>query len=305
MKLNHQQKLKLPKRADFIFCGDLHLRTTVPAGRKEGFLEQMWKKLQFIGDLQQHYGCPILNTGDTFDTWKGDRESKQIEMLQGFVEAIRGPFITVFGQHEMPNHSVEQFARSPLQLLKLTGTIEVATNQPIHYGKFRIYGSSWGDRLEDSEHLPADYNSILLIHKLVWQKEPFPGAPKSGNCDNILKKHGKHKLVACGDNHEGFLYKNLLNCGSMMRSTIAQKEYVPVVWVWDCVNDSSPVPVPLPIQQDVWTEKVTHVSLGGERFEVLDDIQGVLQGGDNFESKIKDKLKGENPSVKRKVKGLL
>lgn len=64
-----------------------------------------------------------------------------------------------------------------------------------------------------------------------------------------MKQLGGFDLVVTGDNHQQFEMRNLLNPGSMMRMTTAQKEHRPAVYGWR--PGERPVPLYLPMDRDV------------------------------------------------------
>jgi DNA repair exonuclease SbcCD nuclease subunit len=54
---------------------------------------------------------------------------------------------------------------------------------------------------------------------------------------NVLLKNNPFDLIVTGDNHKSFTFKDedryLVNCGSLMRSSIDQIDHEPVVYIYD------------------------------------------------------------------------
>jgi hypothetical protein len=54
---------------------------------------------------------------------------------------------------------------------------------------------------------------------------------------NNLLKNNRFELIVTGDNHQHFVEEYdgrfLVNCGSLMRSTSAQVDHIPVIYIWD------------------------------------------------------------------------
>ena len=291
-------------KVDFICTADWHTHWKVPAARKDLFIDAQWQKIRFITRMQERYKCPVLNAGDIFDTWKDDKDSNMLELLGMADKHFPQPMFCIYGQHEMPHHSGKATDRSPLNLLDLFKRIEVIPNGQgrIHKG-FRIFGSGYGY----TEKVCGNPNTILLKHELVWKKEePFPGAPPEGNVDRIMEDNPGHRLIVSGDNHQPFThrqgYRSLINCGSLMRRTRAQRDYEPSVWLWGKQDGFKRVL--LPIEKDVWHDDVD-VEVGGKIFQVLETIGKASTVKDTFEANVTAQMDTLPHPTKMKVKKLM
>jgi len=110
---------------------------------------------------------------------------------------------------------------------------------------------------------------------IIEDKELWPGkiVPK-GN--SLLEKFPEYSLILSGDNHLPFVCEKdgrfLINPGSMMRNTIAQRNHKPRVCLW-YAEEKRVEPVFLPIKENVfdlqYIEQHEHDKNKEERFESL------------------------------------
>ncbi len=294
------------KKPEFILCADMHLGWKTPVNRKDGFIQEQWRKVRFLKFLQEKYDCPVLNAGDTFDVWRDDTNSNMIECILKMIECLPEPFITIYGQHEMPNHSMDNLSRSPLHLLERMGkAIVVPDGGHINWNGWTIYGKNYGR--EKGKFCVGEYSkSILLVHQLLWESEPFPGAPKEGNVRKFMKSHRGFDLIVSGDNHEPFIaYENgcdLVNCGSMMRRTVAQKDYRPSFWLWS--RDEGVERIAIPIRKDVWRDEDSSIVMEGKEFSVVERIKGMNNQVGGFRSHLKEEIQLADHPVRLKLKSM-
>jgi hypothetical protein len=293
-------------KVDLICTADMHLHWKTPAGRKDKFIDAQWRKVKFIADLQKKYDCAVANAGDTLDTWKSDKDSLMLEMISMASDHLPTPFYTIYGQHEMPSHSMENTSRSPLNLLSKTraGTIIIIPNGGYErYRGYKIYGAGYGY----NKKINGNPNTILLTHQMVWKgEEPYPGAPPEGNVDRVMESYPGHRLIVSGDNHVDFFrrsgYRTLINPGSMMRRTKAQKWWKPSVVLWNKSGDVQRVRIP--VEKDVFHDDV-NVEVGGKVFAVLETISKASKVKDTFEANVADQMEGLPHPTRLKVKKLM
>lgn len=239
------------KRPDLILTADWHLRATTPVCRiDDDFQQSMWEKVLFVGGLALEYRCPIYHAGDLFDNWLVPHwlVSKTIEMLPP-------DFYTVFGNHELPQHSLQNKEKSALWSLVVGGHVKTL---PGHYGEKNPVGTIVKGR------------KVLMMHIYNYVgKEPWPGCthPKA---HMLLDKYKNHDLIITGDNHQSFVYpfkgRLLVNPGSLMRQDADQINFRPCVWLW-YADTNTVVPVTVPHKKGVVTRE--HIEVKNENEEVL------------------------------------
>jgi DNA repair exonuclease SbcCD nuclease subunit len=292
-------------KVDFICTADWHTHWKVPFQRKDDFIKAQWRKIKFISDLQKEYKCPVLNAGDIFDTWKDDKDSNLLKLLYRSHDLFPHRMYCVYGQHEMPYHSNNQLDQSPLSILgRMNNSIYVLHNgEVVNANGFRIIGSGYGHK----DKVRGNPNTILLTHQMVWvNEEPYPGVPPQGHVERVMEDNPGHRLIVSGDNHQPFFYQHqyrtLINPGSLMRRTVAQKDYRPSVVLWNRRGDVKRVF--LPVEKDVWADPAT-IEVGGEEFKVLETIGKASATKDSFESNVRTQMEGLPHPAKLKVKKIM
>ena len=256
-------------------CGDIHLCEKSPAmWDKDAWWPCQENMLVQINNIATEYGVGVVCSGDVFDK---PRMSPKVEMLA--MKHLRHWWM-IPGQHDLPNHNIDLMPESSYGVLAEV----VAPFLPLPY----IYEFPWG-----AEHIPqaekdvANTSAICnlhvaLVHAMVWQgKEPYPGAPSTGNVLNLVKMLHGYDVIVCGDNHGGFVTTVgntvVINCGSTMRRTVAQLDYQPQVHL--LYDDKTVESINLDTSKDVVSDKhkqkrvdredriaafVDTLSLGGE-----------------------------------------
>jgi hypothetical protein len=163
-------------------------------------------------------------------------------------------WIVVPGQHDLPQHSLALFDKSGLAVLERAGCCEILIPGKAVYlhESFDCYGFPWG--IEPQTVANTSDRIVALIHRLVYPgKPPFPGAESKGRtARDLLRKMKGFDLVVSGDNHQQFVYDEgkrttgqnwgfervLVNPGSMMRTTAAQADHEPSVFLWWAESNS-------------------------------------------------------------------
>jgi len=281
--------------ADAILTADNHLSPRIPRCRnEEEFLTAMFKKLDFIANLQKrHGGIPVLSAGDITDRWFIDKGE------QWFVTAIikrMHNWIAIPGQHDLPQHSLELYDKSLLALLEEAGCIKVIMSNDVP----ELAGFPWG--VEPTKVAPGGLaKCVALIHRMTYVgKPPYPGAENDGGtAKELMQKMKGFDLIVSGDNHETFMHKGakqtghikdkegnkwagydwdgswLVNPGSMMRTSAKQIDHEPCVFLW-YASTNTVERVVLPHQKDVVSRE--HLEAAEARDERLDAFVESLEG---------------------------
>jgi len=276
---------------DAILCADIHLREDTPLCRIDNYWETQWKKIKFIQSLSyEHDEIPILVAGDLFD-----KPKPSIYLIIEAMKTIEN-YITVCGQHDLPNHNLNLFNKSGMALLQEAGNIETLIHDDIRISNsdFSVTGFPWGTELCSTSK--GGRRKIALCHTLVYENNPFPDAPLSGNVNNVMKKLEGYDLVVTGDNHQKFICKNknqlLVNPGSLMRMSANQINHKPAVYLWYSKNNEIKE-ISIPIENGVIDN--THLESAkkkDKRMEVFvkrlkDDFEVGLSFSNNLKSYFK------------------
>jgi DNA repair exonuclease SbcCD nuclease subunit len=242
-----------------ILTSDLHLREDTPVCRTDDFQKTLQRKLDWLSELQQKYaGVPILDAGDLLHHWKPSPALLSWVMLN-----LPRPFITVPGNHDMPQHNLDLLPTSGLYTLSVSESIQMLTGEfPLWDDAlpFDIYAIPWGaEVLHPACPKPRKYRKkVLLYHGLTYVGlEPYPGAEKEGlTASCLLERFPQFDLIVSGHYHRGFAIcskdqkRMLANPGGIARMTADEIDRQPYVYLWDAERNVI-TPVAVPIEQGV------------------------------------------------------
>ena len=268
------------KNPTAILMSDVHIRESTPECRTDDFLATFERKLNFVKDLQKkHDNIPLLIAGDLFHHWKNSPF-----LLSWALRNLPDNIITIPGQHDLQAHSLENVDKSSIKVLEEAGKLTLLIRDSIYRKALTsaVVGFPWGIQLEGTTI--SGEHKIALIHYLVYKgKEPFPGASeKGGTGKQIIKKMPGFDLIVSGDNHQTFVERVgdqlLVNPGSFMRTTAAQIDHKPCVFLWRA-SDNEIEQVFLPIEKNVISRE--HIDLENEKDERIESFVSRLK--DNVE----------------------
>mgnify|MGYP001164223815 FL=1 len=236
------------KQVDAILTADIHLTETTPISRTDNYVEAQDRKLAFLKQLETQYDCPVIDAGDIFDYWKASPW-----LIARAYKNLPSEIYTIPGNHDLPEHSMQQYEKSALHVLEVALAIRRLSKTPYDRRDFTIAGFAYGEKLED---VNAD---IVVIHDLVYEgNPPWPNAvgyqPK-----DLFKIFTKPRLILTGHYHMALVAKSkdgrlVVNPGSMMRMTIVQKDYKPRCYLYN-FDDNEVEPVYFPIEEDVFDDR--------------------------------------------------
>lgn len=281
-----KQKKRLS--VDAILTSDWHLREDTPTCRTDDFPEAQWNKVRQVRELQEKYDCPVLHAGDLFHHWKPSPA-----LLTQCIRELPDQFYTVYGNHDLPQHSMDLAYKSGITTLAESGKIKVLDKghwdqEPDVDNCFIFY------RQEDKiQKTGFNKRKAHIWHKMVWTKKPpYPGAEKELEGHVLLKKYPQFDLILTGDNHQQFVceYKGrlLVNPGCLSRQTAAFADFRPAVWLYNAEKNKVK-PHYLDIAQDVVSR--VHIEKKAERDErisaFVERLDTDWEAGLDFEENLK------------------
>ncbi|MBW2632193.1 MAG: metallophosphoesterase family protein [Deltaproteobacteria bacterium] len=247
-----------------IFCSDLHLSLNPPIYRSKepDWFAAMSRPLCELRRLQIKHHCPVICCGDVFDKWKAEPE-----LINFAIAQLPKQFYTIAGQHDLPNHCVEDIHKSALSTLCLAG-VACIFNTLNYYPfapDFILKSAHYGQKLiEASNHKESPIN-IGVIHQYNWI--PQHGHQKAKDKYKVTsrrKEFKKYDYVFCGDNHIPFYtplkwkhhIRMFVNCGAMMIRKSDDK-FTPTFWLLVSYNNKQGrtfriVPYKINIKHDVY-----------------------------------------------------
>jgi len=283
------RRTKNRQKADAILASDLHIRGDVPICRTDDYIEAQDKKLNFMFELCQTNDCPLLIAGDIghVSQWPNRLLERFISIASKYAIDIIG----IPGQHDLPQHKIDNLNKSGCGVLNACGTIQMINVPVIYKDKFIINPFPWGKKIVEARNL--DLPNVAMSHQMVIEnKLLWPGqiAPK-GN--QLIKKFVSYQLILTGDNHSSFVSECdnrwLVNAGSMMRMTAAQREFKPSIYKW-FIGGNRIENVRLPIHEGVVSrehlknKKNREESMSTFTSKIEDEVESTLFFEKNMES---------------------
>lgn len=224
-----------------ILTADWHLRHDQPVCRTDNYREAQWERVAEVIDLAEALeDIPILIAGDLFDRacpplWF---VNECLNMLQEF----EYPHIHVIpGNHDLPQHSMENLNKSALYSLALANLIHLYEDSlPEKIKKsFTLFGVPFGHPMPNQAPRSTITPLVAMLHMMVWHKDaPYHGIGDDSNLKSYLDKPEFQwpDIILTGDCHKPFAVEIdenrwWVNPGTIMRFTVAQKDYRPRVYV--------------------------------------------------------------------------
>jgi len=261
------KRTKVNKTADAILTGDFHLREDIPVCRTEEFQQAQWNKIDFISQLQELHECPVLHSGDLFHHWKPSPW-----LLTKTMEHLPKRFLTIYGNHDLPQHNLELQEKCGIYNLWKAHKLEI------------LPGTHWGTPVK-AESIRIKDRSILIFHIMTYQgKKSWPGCTDTPGA-GLLRKYPQFDLILTGHNHKPFVEehkgKRLVNPGNPTRQTSDQAEHHPRVYLY-YADDNTVEPVYLPITEGVVTRE--HIEKNEQRDERIQAFISKLN--DDYETSL-------------------
>ncbi len=247
------------KKPTAIITGDWHLRDDHPVCRTDDFEKSQWKKVDFIAELGAKYQCPVIHTGDLFNHWKPSPY-----LITQTMRHLPDNFWTVYGNHDLPQHSLELADKCGMNVLAEAGKL-VILPYGTHWGQKPIGASFPSYQGQFAENVSR---KVLVWHVMTWLKElPWPGCTDAPALQ-LLKDHPEYDLIATGHNHKSFVAglkgRLLINPGGITRQAADQADFKPAVYVWYAEGNTYER-VELPIEHGVVTRE--HIEIREQRDE--------------------------------------
>lgn len=246
-------------KVNLILTADWHLRDDTPSCRTDNFEEAQWSKVRQIMKLKKQHNCAVLHAGDLFHHWKPSPYliTKTLQEIDWYDQ--RADFVTVAGQHDLPQHNLSLIEKSGFYTLLEAGAINWIKDG----GNFGQPVGSW---------VSYQGRKVGVWHHFVWNGKDWPWP----DCDQItarqvLKENPEYDLIVTGDYHRPFTYEYkgriLVNCGCLTRQAADYDDHRPRVYLWNAETNTVK-PHYLKIQEGVVSR--THIEKREERDKRMD-----------------------------------
>lgn len=299
-----------------VLTSDIHLSLKQPPCRKDDWMEVQARHLKQLRDIAENeydVRLPILCAGDVFDRW-----NPPPEMIQFALKHLPDGMITVPGQHDLPNHRLEEMRRSAYGVLVEAGKIQCASvhrranalcpsESHVWVSNWKVYGFGWNEEIAPPPYSEG-YHTLALIHKFVWTAETSygPGTPEDSHLAKLAPLLKDYKVAVFGDNHKGFLKKlkngtTVLNCGGFIRRKSDEVNYEPRVGILR--DDGSVVSRKLDVSQDQFrTEEEMEDVVQVDMTDFIEELGKLGEHGLDFKETVRRTVETGIPvSVKEKV----
>lgn len=215
-----------------ILCSDIHLSHVAPVARsaEPDWYRAMERPIAQLHRLCAEHGVPLVIAGDIYDRWNAPAE------LINFAIDVFGVFtygvFAIPGQHDLPNHRMEEIHRSAFATLIRSGKVQML--KPGHESRIGILsmrGFPWNVPVRPvAAHAGAV--QLAVVHEYIWKEGcSYPGADEGKHYKHSKEVLKGYDAAVYGDNHKGFLIGSLLNGGTLLRRKADEIEYKPHVGI--------------------------------------------------------------------------
>jgi hypothetical protein len=218
---------------------DVHFCHTPPicrAGEPDWYaaLDRQWSNVYEF--WSRCGGPPILIAGDLFDKWNPPYEL-WLHVYNLFKRYFPpGTIITIPGQHDLPNHSLDHIHRSAYGALCETGVVvglygRLNTHHLYEHNGIRVgvVGYPWGTEQTAVPEAVDDWAdiTIALTHRYAYDspKHAFHGAPDASKVTD--QSFPGYTFVHYGDNHIRWKSGRYVNPGSFYRRHSSDVKHMP------------------------------------------------------------------------------
>jgi exonuclease SbcD len=264
-----------------LITGDWHYTDKTPDCRIDDYQAALHDKIDQIFQISEEEDVDyILQAGDMTDT--PFLSYSTFITFSNILHKNKKRKCTVYGQHDLRYRNK---GNTPLDALADRGLVYIMDSEgetPICFPDITIYGCSFGEQHPKIKD-PDKFN-ILILHQLIlstqerdWQKEQI--------LHSALLKNSEFDLIVSGDNHKPFILSNedingnphklLVNCGSLMRSSIEQVDHEPFVVIFDLDEDLKPRKIFLKIKP--WQE-VFDLERKVKQEEINENLEAYAEG---------------------------
>jgi len=186
------------------------------------------------------------------------------------------------GQHDLPNHSLEDIRRSAYWTLVEANKLMNIPLGGIEINDMLVYAHPWGVPIEVPDGDERDMMNVALSHRYAWKRgKGYPGASMDSLAGNIPNLDN-YDVAVFGDNHQSFDCKRsptskctLVNPGCLIPRKSDERRYHPSIYLLR--DDKSVQAFELGTLEDKWVDEAgceeAAALMGMESF--LDELRGL------------------------------
>lgn len=229
----------MKQKSEFIFCTDLHIRSTIPSCRREEpkeWIDYQIDKLEEIFKYAKEYNITeIFCGGDFFDRYRYDDSNYLLcSLIKLFNNYSNINFFFIYGNHDLPYHSEDNVEDSLIAVLESSCnnfhnpfTNENQFDCSNEDNCYNVYGFNYGNKIDKGRR------NIAIVHTNIFERE-VPPYMEGITAKEFLENHN-YKLVLSGHLHENYVYKDdkgnvLINGGCLTRQRTDKIDFKPCFW---------------------------------------------------------------------------
>ncbi len=264
-----------------VVAADLHFHHERPGARRGNWAETMENHLAELVDATRDLKVPLLLAGDIFH--KPEQPPWLLNLLIPIFKTVEVHAIP--GQHDLPQHNIDQIERSAYWTLVEAGAIlDISDIGACCFEQHTIVCPfAWGEELRPDENRKEGDFTIALVHRYVWTKGTgHPNADVKDHVRSLAKIRKTYDMMVFGDNHMGFQSGNIFNCGAFIRRRVNEKDYQPRYGI--ICDDGSVKSISLKsAADDQWAEEIEEGIYDAGEFAI--DLKNFDEGsGVDFEA---------------------
>lgn len=227
------------KKPDAIFTTDWHLRDDTPLCREEEeFFSAMIRKVRSVVSTANAFNVPIIHCGDI-----GHRSQWSNNLLREilyYLGNLQQKLFLIPGQHDLPEHNIENWNKSAIGVLHEAGVVEVIPRFDVKLFKnFHLFCFPYGTPLNNEVLLvERDKKRVAITHQLIFEGQAEFPTKEPSSAPIILQENNNYDAIFSGDNHTQFMVEDfdtrqiLVNPGSMLRIKSNQANHLPAYYLY-------------------------------------------------------------------------
>lgn len=263
-----------------LITGDTHLTDKKPENRTDDYGSTVLRKFEFVLETAGVNECSaILQPMDFFD---GPSPSYDFfTKVYLLIEKYKLRIFTGFGQHDQKFRNMD---KTGLAALIATCPYVVCKSFRFMPDNIALYKACFGETIPPIIKTKLPEFNILMTHRMIVQQKIWAGQKNYDTGESLLEKHPEFNLIVTGDNHQNFVIEKddrvLINAGSMMRSTIAQVDFQPKIYIIEIDNNQivDLIEIDIPIEPADAVFKIENIAREKNRDAQVDAfIDGLSQ----------------------------
>jgi hypothetical protein len=207
-----------------LLCSDIHLTLKAPRARavEPSWLDAQGAILDQLKALKTKLKVPtVVYAGDIFDKWYTPTQ----ELVNWAISKLPVGY-SIPGQHDLPNHRIEDVHRSAYWTMVEAGILYHIDKPTPVVGDLVLHGFPWLSEIKFTD--TPGRTHLAVAHKYVWMSgSGYVGAPMDARTECLQEALQGFQAAVFGDNHRPFTCKigdcHLINPGCLIQRKVDEK----------------------------------------------------------------------------------